>query len=308
MDDLGVIGCLSLFPMPQTSSWPLTATSVRYVIPSFGLEGLAADVRSRDLYPEAVGHYVSAAGHVMQRSPEEHEDHLLMHCFQGAGWLEVVGGRQMVRAGDVMVLPAGVAHSYGADAGSPWTLYWCHLGGVAVDAFLSPLLGVDPFVVSHAGVATHLLLEWQALLDARSPGYEPERLQMMAARLRLLLLALAQSGQQAGGIRSRLDVAMLQDWMQAHLDQSVSLERLAAVAGMEKFHFARTFRRLTGQAPLAHFQHRRMAKACEWLDAGEDGIGDIAQRLGYADPHYFSRQFRQVIGMAPSAYRALKRG
>lgn len=294
--------------MPQTSSWPLTANSVRYVIPPFALEGLAADRRSQDLYPEAVGHYVSAAGHVMQRSPEEHEDHLLMHCIQGSGWLEVGGERQTVRAGHVMVLPAGTGHAYGADTANPWTLYWCHLGGAAADAFLSSLLGGERLVLSHAGVSTPLLSEWQALLESRSPGYEPERLQLMAARLRLLLLVLAHSGRQAGGIRSRLDVAMVQAWMQAHLDQAVSLEHLAAVAGMEKFHFARTFRRLTGQAPLAHFQHRRMAKACEWLDAGEDGIGEIALRLGYVDPHYFSRQFRQVIGMAPSAYRALKRG
>lgn len=294
--------------MPQTSSWPLTPNSVRYVIPPFALEGLATDTRSRDLYPEAVGHYVSAAGHVMQRSPEEHEDHLLMHCIQGGGWLEVAGERQAIRAGDVMVLPASTGHAYGADTASPWTLYWCHLGGAAVEVFLSALLGGERFAVSHPGVGAGLLTDWQALLDARSPGYEPERLQLMAARLRLLLLALAQSGQQAGGVRSRLDVAMVQAWMQAHLDQAVSLERLAEVAGMEKFHFARTFRRLTGQAPLAHFQHRRMARACEWLDAGEDGVGEIAQRLGYADPHYFSRQFRQVIGMAPSAYRALKRG
>jgi AraC-like DNA-binding protein len=294
--------------MTQTSSWPLTSSSVRYVIPPFALEGLATDVRSRDLYPEAVGHYVSAAGHVMQRSAAEHEDHLLMHCIQGGGWLQVDGERRPVRAGDVMVLPAGVGHAYEADVDTPWTLYWCHVGGANVQVFLAALLGGERYTVNHPGLAAGLLTDWQALLDTRSPGYEPERLQLMAARVRMLMLVLAQSGQQAGGIRSRLDVAMVQAWMQAHLDQAVSLERLADVAGMEKFHFARTFRRLTGQAPLAHFQHRRMARACEWLDTGEDGIGEIAQRLGYTDPHYFSRQFRQVIGMAPSAYRALKRG
>jgi len=294
--------------MPLTSSWLLTGNSVRYVIPPFALAALAADARSRDLYPEAVGHYVAAAGHAMQRSPDEHEDHLLMHCLQGGGWLEVGGERLTIRAGDMVILPAGTGHAYAADPGHPWTLYWVHLGGISVEVFLAPLLAGEHFSVRHPGVSGVLVGEWQALLEARSFGYEPERLQMMAARLRLLLMLLAQSDQQGSGPRSRLDVGAIQAWMQAHLHEPVTLTMLAEVAGMEKFHFARTFRRLTGQAPLAHFQHRRMARACEWLDAGEEQVGEIALRLGYSDPHYFSRQFRQVIGMAPSAYRALKRG
>lgn len=306
VDDLGDF--IPVIIMPLTSSWPLTADSLRYVLPAFALEALAADQRSHDLYPEAVGHYVQAAGHVMQRSPDEHEDHLLMHCVQGRGWLAAGGARLPILPGDVMVLPAGVGHAYGADADQPWTLFWGHLGGACVQAFLSPVLAGEAFRVMHAGVSASLVAEWQALLEARSPGYEPERLQMMAVRLRLLLLLLAQSDRQAGGPRSRLDVMAVQTWMQAHLHESVTLEQLAAVAGMEKFHFARTFRRLTGQAPLAQFQHRRMARACEWLDAGEEQVGEIALRLGYSDAHYFSRQFRHVIGMAPSAYRALKRG
>ena len=294
--------------MPLISSWPSTAGSVRYVIPPFAIAALAADVRSRDLYPEAVGHYVTAAGHAMQRSPDEHEDHLLMHCLQGEGRLEVAGEQLVIRPGDLVVLPAGTGHAYAADPVHPWTLYWVHLCGRSLSAFMLPLLAGECFAVCHPGVSAVLSAEWQALVEARSPGYEPERLQLMAARLRLLLMLLAQSDQQGSGPRSRLDVVVMQEWMQAHLHESVTLAQMADVAGMEKFHFARTFRRLTGQAPLAHFQHRRMAKACEWLDTGEEQVNEIAQRLGYSDPHYFSRQFRQVIGMAPSAYRALKRG
>lgn len=294
--------------MPLISSWPLTSNSVRYVIPPFAVQALAGDARSHDLYPEAVGQYVAAVGHAMQRSPAEHEDHLLMHCMQGSGWLSVGDERLAIRAGDLVILPAGTGHAYAADPDNHWTLYWVHIGGQAVNAFLAPLLAGARFGLTHPGISAVLSNEWQALLEARSNGYEPERLQTMAARLRLLLVLLAQSDQQGGGLRSRLDVAALQEWMQKHLDEPVTLTMLADIAGMEKFHFARTFRRLTGQSPLAHFQHRRMARACEWLDAGEEQVNEIALRLGYSDPHYFSRQFRQVIGMAPSAYRALKRG
>lgn len=296
--------------MPLLSSWPLSAASLRYVIPPSALARLAADARSRDCHPVAVGQYVQAAGHAMQRSAGEHEDHLLMYCVQGRGELRVPGDgpAQAVGPGDALLLPAGVAHAYGAAAGQPWTLYWAHLGGAAVADWLRPLLAGAAWRQFHPGLAPALQAEWRALLEARAPGFEPEALQVLTARLRLVLALLAAAGQGAQRHPGRLDVAAVQAWMQAHLDQPVTLAQLAAVAGLEKFHFARRFRAATGQAPLQHFLHRRMARACEWLDAGHESIAEIAARLGYADAHYFSRQFRQIIGLSPSAYRAQKRG
>lgn len=294
--------------MALVSSWPLGPGSQRYIIPPFALALLAQDLRSRDCYPEAMGFYEAAAGHAMQRSPAEHEDHLLLYCVQGEALLEIGGQQHGLRSGMLAVLPAGVAHAYRADAARPWSLYWVHVNGQEVRAFLEPLLSGQDWAVLTPGTAPALLADWRALLEMRSPGFEPAALQLATARLRQLLLHAAWLAGRVMGPRSRLDVAALQGFMQTHLQQSLSLEQLAAVAGMEKFHFAKTFKRLTGQSPLQHFQHLRMTQACEWLDAGEDSVGEIAQRLGYADAPYFSRQFRLVIGLSPSAYRALKRG
>jgi AraC-like DNA-binding protein len=294
--------------MPIVSSWPLAAGSQRYVIPAFARGLLAADERSRDCYPEAMGFYAAAAGHAMQRSPGEHEDHLLLYCVQGRASLHVDGAEQLVSPGMIAVLPAGIPHAYQADSQEPWSLYWVHLGGQGMAAFLAPLLEGRRWRLLRPGLPPALLADWRGLLEMSSPGFEATALQLAAARLRQLLLHLAWLGQHSQQARSRLDVTGLQRFMQQHLDESLSLEQLAAVAGMEKFHFAKTFRRLVGQAPLQHFQHLRMARACEWLDAGEEGIAVIAQRLGYDDAPYFSRQFRQVIGMSPRAYRELKRG
>lgn len=294
--------------MPLVSSWPLSGHSQRYVIPAFARSLLASDVRSRDCYPEAMGFYGAAVGHAMQRSSQEHEDHLLLYCVQGAARLEVADEVHDLRPGQLAVLPAGLSHAYRADSRDPWSLYWVHLSGLHVQAFLAPLLDGKPWALLAPGLPPALLADWRALLEMASPGFEAAALQLATARLRQLLLHLAWLTERTPGLRSRLDVTALQLFMLQHLQQPLSLEQLAAVAGMEKFHFAKTFRRLTGQAPLQHFQHLRMARACEWLDAGEAGIAEIALRLGYADAPYFSRQFRQVTGMSPSAYRALKRG
>lgn len=294
--------------MPIVSAWPLQAGSSRYVIPPFAQALLATDLRSRDCYPGAMGYYEAAAGHVMQRSRQEHEDHLLLYCVQGEAVLQVGDDDMALRPGMLAVLPASVAHRYCSDVRSPWSLYWVHVNGMSVQEFLSPLLNGQGHAVLMLGMPPALLADWRGLLEMRAPGFEPAALQLAAARLRQLLVHMAWLARHGSGPRSRLDVNALQQFMQAHLAEGMSLDRLAAEAGMEKFHFAKTFRRLTGQAPLQHFLHLRMTRACERLDAGEESVAAIAQALGYSDAPYFSRQFRQVIGMAPSAYRALKRG
>jgi AraC-like DNA-binding protein len=306
--------------MPLVSSWPLNSGSLRYIIPPFALAVLATDVRSRDCYPDALGYYEAAADHAMQRSQSEHEDHLLLYCTQGEATLEVDDVELVISAGMLVILPAGTAHRYSASTQRPWSLYWVHVCGSAVNEFMAPLLNErinqrlnetlneQTYAVLTLGTPPALLADWRGLIEMRSPGFEPAALQLAAARLRQLLVHIAWLARSGSGPRSRLDTAVIQQFMQAHLTEAVTLTQLADVAGMEKFHFAKTFKRLVGQSPLQHFLHLRMTRACEWLDAGEEGISEIAQRLGYSDAPYFSRQFRQIIGMAPSAYRALKRG
>ena len=51
-----------------------------------------------------------------------------------------------------------------------------------------------------------------------------------------------------------------------------------------------------------------MTHACRLLDQGNLKVRQVAEQLGYADPYYFSRLFKSVVGMAPSHYRALHRG
>lgn len=204
------------------------------------------------------------------------------------------------------LLPAGVAHHYAADAEQPWSLYWVHLAGPAAPAFLAPLLQGTAAAVCAVGPG--LVPDFQALLALPRAGFPLPALLHAANRLRALLTHAALLASQRRAHRSRFDVEAVQAYMQSRLSEPLTLDRLAAAFGFERFHFAKTYRRLTGRAPLTHFLHLRMEQAARLLDGGELRIGEVARLLGYEDPHYFSRQFRRVMGIAPSEYRRLKRG
>lgn len=211
-----------------------------------------------------------------------------------------------VGPGTLVLLPVGVAHHYRAHAEQPWSLYWVHFDGPRAPDFLAPLLQGRPALAAPVGLG--LVPDFQALLGLTREGFALPPLLHAANTLRALLTHAALLAPRHQARRGRFDVWAVQAYMQAHLDEPLTLDQLAEAFGFERFHFAKTYRRLTGRAPLTHFLHLKMERAARLLDSGELRVSEVARVLGYDDAHYFSRQFRRLMGVAPSEYRALKRG
>ncbi|MGH8433893.1 MAG: AraC family transcriptional regulator [Pseudomonas sp.] len=288
----------------ETSNWPLPANGVRFITPPRLRRALARHPLAMGCYPLALGFYPEAYEHRMSRP--QPEDYLLLYCRAGQGWLETDDGRFEVGGGDLILLPKDRAHAYGADANRPWTLYWVHFEGELAAEFLRPL-GKGP--VWRIGVQPRLLAEFDALLGLRRQGLSLPHFILAAHQLQVLLTSLAVLPARATLKSGRvLDVDAVQAVMRAHLHGALNLDQLAEQFKLSRFHFAKTYRALTGYAPIQDFIRLKMAHACRLLDEGEQSIGQIAEQLGYEDVYYFSRLFRKVVGMAPSHYRALHQG
>lgn len=288
----------------ETSNWPLPAGGLRFIVPPRLRRVLSRHALTSGCFPLALGYYPEAAGHRMQRSAPD--DHLLIYCRAGRGWLETQDGRFEVGGGDLLLLPRGAAHAYGADAGRPWTIHWVHFDGALCDDFLR-LLGKAG--LRRIGVQPRLLADFEALLGLHRQGLNPAHFIHAAHQLQALLSSLAvlpaRTTLKSGRV---LDVDAVQAVMRSHLHGSLNLDELAAQFKLSRFHFAKTYRALTGHAPIQDFIQLKMAQACRLLDQGGLEVRQIAEQLGYDDPYYFSRLFRKVVGMAPSHYRALHRG
>jgi AraC-like DNA-binding protein len=84
----------------------------------------------------------------------------------------------------------------------------------------------------------------------------------------------------------------------------ITLEALAAGAGLSKFHFLRLFKAAYGVTPLALAERARMAAAAQRLATRSAPIGELAADLGYDSPSAFARAFRRYSGQTPAAFRA----
>lgn len=93
------------------------------------------------------------------------------------------------------------------------------------------------------------------------------------------------------------------DYVDARVDQSLRVERLAALVGLGEHHFTRTFRATFGQTPRAWLRERRLARARELLMNTRGTISSIAAATGFADQSHLTRCFGAHYGVTPAALR-----
>jgi len=96
----------------------------------------------------------------------------------------------------------------------------------------------------------------------------------------------------------------VQDYIEYHLGQSMSIDELSSAAGFSKYHFSRIFQGMLHE-PLAHYVNRiRMEKALFLLAHRADkNMTNIAYELGLSDSAVFSRAFKNFYGVSPREYR-----
>jgi AraC-like DNA-binding protein len=109
-----------------------------------------------------------------------------------------------------------------------------------------------------------------------------------------------------GGLPPRA-LRRVQEYIEAHLEENIALEALAAAAGLSMFHFARAFKQSEGVTPHSYLVQRRIERAQELLTVTDCSLSDIALATGFSDQSHLARHFRERVGMPPSAFRWSKR-
>jgi transcriptional regulator GlxA family with amidase domain len=98
-------------------------------------------------------------------------------------------------------------------------------------------------------------------------------------------------------------IKALQEWILEHLEETLTVEELAARAAMSPRHFARRFAVDTGMTPAAFVAAARLDGARQALAAGGDGIDRIAHRFGFGTAERLRRTFQRHLAVTPSQFR-----
>ena len=106
-----------------------------------------------------------------------------------------------------------------------------------------------------------------------------------------------------GGLPTR-QLQQILDYVEAHLEQEIKLADLAQLLEMSQFHFSRLFKQSLGISPYQYLLHQRVERAKHLLKSSDRLITDIALSCVFNSHSHLSKQFKQLTGMTPRAYRA----
>jgi AraC family transcriptional regulator len=98
------------------------------------------------------------------------------------------------------------------------------------------------------------------------------------------------------------------EYLEEHLDASLRLEQLAAVARLSPYHFSRQFKRATGLPPHQYVIARRIERVRDQLQSGTDlSLAEVAVGAGFSDQSQFSNHFKRIVGVTPGEFRMTAR-
>jgi len=92
------------------------------------------------------------------------------------------------------------------------------------------------------------------------------------------------------------------DYISDNYSDSISLGRLARIAGMNPKYFCRYFRSMTGRTPIDYLNYYRVECACEMLSTKNISIKETAISCGFSDESYFVKTFRKYKNTTPKQF------
>ncbi|WP_433295092.1 helix-turn-helix domain-containing protein [Actinoplanes sp. CA-030573] len=98
-------------------------------------------------------------------------------------------------------------------------------------------------------------------------------------------------------------IRRVRDHLDLRYGEPLTLQTLATLSGMSRFHLIRQFRAAYGVTPIHYLSHRRIAKAQDLLRYANLTVTEVCVLVGFSSLGSFSSRFRALVGVSPSDYQ-----
>ena len=269
--------------------WGLTVSTVGY-----------EEIAPGDPYPtkgHADGYYFNIEkGRVLN-------EYQLLYNPEGEGVFESAHCPQTkIKAGDMFLLFPGEWHTYHPNPRVGWKSHWIGFKGRNMDdrvkaGFLTPEKPI--YHVGYSAIIEGLYR--RAFAAAREEAAYSQ--QEMAGLVNHLIGKMYSLERNIELSRNQQQVDMIDKarWrIRESLESEITIQGIAQELGVSYSNFRKLFKEYTGLSPATYQQELRLLRAKELLSTTDLSIKEIAYRLNFESPDYFSAKFKAKMGVKPS--------
>lgn len=245
-----------------------------------------------------------------QWGPGVRNHYCIHYVISGTGYYEVNGKTFSLSAGDTFILYPDREVRYYADMKEPWEYAW--VGFMGTDA-ASLVRATDfsrerPLILK--GQLPRRLIQKQLKQIYEVKGSTYEAAVAMTGALYLLLSTFMHYADHTRQLQNHrlVYVEKAKEYIANNYSYPVTIEEVAAYAGVSRSHLFRSFQTCLGQSPKEYLTDFRIKKARQLLRETDLSVAAIAYSVGFENNLYFSKAFHRRMGKSPSGYREEKAG
>lgn len=216
---------------------------------------------------------------------------------EGSGYFEINGRKYRPSAGSVIILTKGSDHVYYPDKDNMWKKDWVILDGPLVDALFKCYLPEGEYCFENCDLS-YFFRRLRALATEEPLNYngfvDNAAFLLCDALTGIKNLNRKKCNRIALAVKSALD---------ANVEGAITIEEIAEDLHYSPNYVIRQFKDQYGCTPYKYYMDRKLKLAQLYLRNTDISVTEVAEKLHFADQHYFSNTFRQHCGMCASDYR-----
>lgn len=278
------------------------------VFPFYMVEQALNNPLVSDLVVHSMGYFPRAENHYIVRESGGGES-ILIYCTKGEGWYILDNKKYIVPENHFFLLPADVPHQYGASDDNPWYIYWAHFKGKKSKIICDLLKGVIPIGVESDSRIGDRIAFFDELLNVMESEMDEPTVNYVSLSFNhligsfLYIPAYRKAKYSNQKAENSFFISLATHFMYENIENKLTLKDLASHFGYSESYFYRLFLKETQYAPITYFLHLKVERACQLLKSTNMKINQVALKLAFDDPYYFSRIFKKIVGVSPKAYR-----
>ena len=221
---------------------------------------------------------------------QAHPFNEMILILEGTQYVKILGETLQASEGDILFYPKHVLHNE-----------WTNPGDNLESAFLSFDWNDAPRDIPLKMHDRHgrirVLMEWLLAENKSHNVLTPALTQTLCDALLAQFKSLWMCAEQGF-------VEVVRRQVRNKISEPVSLEWMAALSGMSKFHFVRQYRKITGRTPMEDVRALRVEYARDLLLTTSLPLKIIAEKAGMSDQYHLSHLFKRYMGTSPGKLRS----